>query len=386
MLPLLIGLVAFIILYIILNLPVHWMWKLALSLSEMAIVGELLIRKFGFSGSYGIILLKSKRGLDAISHLAANKRFWAFFCDVGAVAAYGALSLVLLEKRPSFVALAAGFLLLTLLVVVVAPLILPFLSYAAGLDIPEKAQQVAKESTIFLTSTILIFGGGIFALILFSIVLYSITILSALYSTFMVGTAAIAGVSPGVTPLLPGINLPLFEGILSLIVILVVHEGAHAVLARIARVPILHSGIVLFGVIPIGAFVEPDEEKLKRAPRDPQTKVLIAGSTGNLVASLVFFVLFIAFIYFARQYTDPEASRGLVLVRFTQPWMNFIYMVLGLSFTLNFAIGSVNLLPLPFFDGHRILEINIKNKKIVEGLTIITALAFLTNLLPWLFR
>ena len=61
-------------------------------------------------------------------------------------------------------------------------------------------------------------------------------------------------------------------------------------------------------------------------------------------------------------------------------------MVLGLTFALNFVIGTVNLLPLPFFDGYRTLEINIENKHIVKGLMAITLAAFLVNFLPWLFK
>jgi membrane-associated protease RseP (regulator of RpoE activity) len=382
---LLIVVAAFVLLYAIVNAPIHWMWKFVLGVAEMFIIGELLIKKYGFAGEQGVILFKSRYGLKLIEGLTKYKEFWKFFSDVGAVTAYGAFALILLQKVPSLRAILCGFLLLTILSGVVGPFVLPFLASVMDINMYEKPikKSFAAENSLifFFLSLIVLYGGGIFAVLFSSVIIYAAIILLAIYNSIFVGTDNMAKIAPGVAPLLPGVNLPLVEGIIALLIILVVHEGAHAVLARIARVPILSSGVVFFGVIPIGAFVEPNEEILKRTPRTQQTSVLLAGSTANLVASVIFFAFFIIFLYATQLYYGKVKATAL-----EEPMINFIYVVLGLSFSLNFVIGTINLLPLPFFDGYRALEINIKNKKVVDTFMTLTAIALLVNLLPWLFR
>jgi membrane-associated protease RseP (regulator of RpoE activity) len=66
--------------------------------------------------------------------------------------------------------------------------------------------------------------------------------------------------------------LPLLYGWLGIVVALIVHEGAHGVVARRYNYTVRSSGIVLFLGIPIGAFVETDEnETPSRATTFPKT-------------------------------------------------------------------------------------------------------------------
>jgi len=85
---------------------------------------------------------------------------------------------------------------------------------------------------------------------------------------------------------IPGVNpfVPLWYGILALIVTLVVHEGGHGVLARANNMRVKSLGL-LFAVVPIGAFVEPDEDELKEAPRHRRLRVFGAGPMVNLVVA-----------------------------------------------------------------------------------------------------
>jgi membrane-associated protease RseP (regulator of RpoE activity) len=64
-------------------------------------------------------------------------------------------------------------------------------------------------------------------------------------------------------------------------------------------------------------------------------------------------------------------------------WLGFIYGTLALSFVLNFLIGSVNLMPIPMFDGHRLFSIAVPNPLAMRLITYAVALAFVLNLLPW---
>lgn len=371
--------VAFIILYAIITVEIPGIWKFFLGLLEMFIVGQLLIKYYKLTGDHGLILLRSKKGISLISRIAKNKKLWNFFSDVGIVISYGLLSPILMKKHVSWKSFITGFILLGVIFFFVTPSAVAFLTSVLEFSLLERStEQLSDISPLLSMSIFLVFIGGFFLILLLSIIGWGVVVLLALINTVVEGSSAISETLPGGTLLLPGINLPFFEGITALLIILVVHEGAHAVLARIAKIPILSSGLVLFGVIPIGAFVEPDEDKLKKLPQVPQTRVLAAGSTANFLTSLVFFLAFLIFVI-------GTTTLALNEIPVLLPFLRFVSVVLGLTFALNFIVGTVNLLPLPFFDGYRTLEINVPHKTVLHFIAFVTVVAFLLNFLPWLF-
>ena len=378
---LLILLFAIVGFYSILNTNIPGLYKFILTIAEMAVVGTILIKRYNLTGEHGLIMLRSQYGLNIIDKLAKHENFWKFFADVGSVMGYGILSFVIMKKNVSWKAFVTGIVLLGVLSMIVAPYVFVFLSTVIkDIKIDRSSAQIGNSAignNIVVFAALLLFG-GLFILLLASILMYGVFIISAVLSTVLHGTSAIYNTAPGATFLLPGYNLPFFEAIISLLIILIVHEGAHAILARIARIPVLSSGIVLFGIIPIGAFVEPDETKLNKLEKTKQTRVLVAGSTANLFTSIISFILFMGFLFVVDSFAlKTSAFAGVA---------KFIGVVLGLTFSLNFVIGTVNLLPLPFFDGYRVLEVNVPQKKIVDGLMALTLVAFLANFLPWLFK
>jgi membrane-associated protease RseP (regulator of RpoE activity) len=92
---------------------------------------------------------------------------------------------------------------------------------------------------------------------------------------------------------IPGINpyLPIVDGWLALIVAMVVHEGAHGVIARGLGLPVKSSGLLFFLFLPIGAFVEVDEDALKAAKPSHSGRVLAGGAGINLVVGVVCLLL-----------------------------------------------------------------------------------------------
>ncbi|MEA1870082.1 MAG: site-2 protease family protein [Euryarchaeota archaeon] len=76
--------------------------------------------------------------------------------------------------------------------------------------------------------------------------------------------------------LIPGLNdyIPLVWGAIGLMVTLVVHELAHAVLCRTEGVSVKSMGALLLGIVPIGGFAEPDEEELfgKKEPNPAELR------------------------------------------------------------------------------------------------------------------
>ncbi|VVB94225.1 Peptidase family M50 [uncultured archaeon] len=116
--------------------------------------------------------------------------------------------------------------------------------------------------------------------------------------------------------LIPGINefIPLWYGIIALIVTLAVHEFSHAVLCKVEGIKVKSMGILL-AVVPIGGFAEPDEEQLlgkneekagnegsleqepkKLATRNERVRVLTSGVMANFVTALIAFILFFSLL------------------------------------------------------------------------------------------
>lgn len=94
---------------------------------------------------------------------------------------------------------------------------------------------------------------------------------------------------PAAYLLLPGINpfLPIFYGWLAIFCAIVVHEGAHGIVARNRGLNVKSSGLLFFLVIPIGAFVNVDEEQLAKAKSKDSLRVMAAGVAGNVVVAIV---------------------------------------------------------------------------------------------------
>jgi membrane-associated protease RseP (regulator of RpoE activity) len=73
---------------------------------------------------------------------------------------------------------------------------------------------------------------------------------------------------------------------------MIVHEGAHGVIARSLGLPVKASGLIfILFVIPIGAFVDVDEDALKVAKSSHAGRVLAAGAGVNLVLAVVCLLL-----------------------------------------------------------------------------------------------
>jgi len=84
--------------------------------------------------------------------------------------------------------------------------------------------------------------------------------------------------------------VPFIYWIISIFVILIIHEGMHGVMARAFGLKVKNSGLVVLGaLIPLipGAFVEPDEKKLVKAPAKTQLAVYAAGPVANIVTGLL---------------------------------------------------------------------------------------------------
>ncbi len=97
--------------------------------------------------------------------------------------------------------------------------------------------------------------------------------------------------------IMPGvIGVPVWYWVVSIITLLVVHEGLHGIVAASQKIKIKTLGWIFLLVLPMGAFVEPDEKDVLRKSKASQLRFFAAGSFANfLVAALVGLILLPAF-------------------------------------------------------------------------------------------
>jgi membrane-associated protease RseP (regulator of RpoE activity) len=106
---------------------------------------------------------------------------------------------------------------------------------------------------------------------------------------------------------IPGVNdfIPFTIAVwLGLLATMVVHEFGHAILCRVEGIRVKAMGI-LMAVIPIGAFVEPDEEDQEKTKGIAKMRMFGAGITNNILLGLVCFALVVFLLGFAVPVTTP---------------------------------------------------------------------------------
>lgn len=94
----------------------------------------------------------------------------------------------------------------------------------------------------------------------------------------------------------PIIGVPFWYWLIAIFVIMFSHETMHGVFARAAKVPLKNYGILLFFVLPIGAFVDPNMKRVQKLKTGKKLPFLAAGSFGNFVVALIFTILALIFI------------------------------------------------------------------------------------------
>jgi membrane-associated protease RseP (regulator of RpoE activity) len=127
--------------------------------------------------------------------------------------------------------------------------------------------------------------------------------------------------APQAAILLPGVDIPgspifvpIFSGIIALIILMVVHEFGHGILARVDGVRIKSIGVVLLAILP-GAFVELNEEDVEKAKRSVKLRIYAAGSIFNLALAGIALVIVILISSFFIPYAFQ--SDGLKIVSVT---------------------------------------------------------------------
>ncbi len=227
-------------------------------------------RKFNIEIQGPLCLWKTKRTLGTIEKLSKKKKLWSTLADLGIVFSFGLLGagFIALDREKETKKAVLYYILFSIasLGLIVIP-------------------SMMVDSTLAGVVT-LITGLGGFAFL--ALLQQSINILTNLLAN---QTAL-----PGVAPVIPGVDVPgsplhvPIYAIIGLVLLLIVHEWGHGIVARAEEIAVKSVGLVTLGIFPIGAFTEPDEEELEETTRRKRTRVYSIGSMMNLVTAFTFAV------------------------------------------------------------------------------------------------
>jgi membrane-associated protease RseP (regulator of RpoE activity) len=169
----------------------------------------------------------------------------------------------------------------------VGPLYFVYKTTALNLTLQRFAKSLRRVWRVLFTMGAAV-GVGMLVLILYQLVRNAFNLI---YRTREAGPVQVLLPIPGVT--MSWENFPYV--IIALCVLLISHEGAHAVASLVEGVSLKSSGVFLAAVIP-GGLVELDDEKLDKSPYSTQARVFAAGSSANMAVSLLFLLLMTNFI------------------------------------------------------------------------------------------
>ncbi len=113
------------------------------------------------------------------------------------------------------------------------------------------------------------------------------------------------------TVLIPGVTLTSGPAItyflLSIPIVLIMHEGAHGIVAALEKIKIKTGGFAIFIALFAG-FVEPDEEEFDKAKRISKLRVIGAGATSNVIFAFVLGAILLTNPFFAVILPEPLLS------------------------------------------------------------------------------
>jgi len=269
------------------------MWELLFWGLLQAFAVALIVRRVvpSLKVTGPVVMWKSHRGLKKVAALAKkHHRFWKAYGDFGIILAFGLVGALYVfrkyrgKKKWLYSAVASLFLL--------SPTLSTMVIYL-----------LTGESYMTTNS---LFVGDLWAQAFFQLFLlcfgysFSLVLLIAQSAIdIVVGYLSGAAVQAAVAPALPGVSvkgspfqIPWY-GWLAFPILIFVHELSHGILVKAQGLRLKATGLLMFGIFPLGAFVEPDEKQLLKAPAHEQLRVYSVGSAANYLTSFAVLALFI---------------------------------------------------------------------------------------------
>ncbi|MEK6843209.1 MAG: site-2 protease family protein [Candidatus Micrarchaeota archaeon] len=227
--------------------------------------GKVIAKLGGYEEYYGIIIFRGKRGFSAMRYFAKYPRIMRAIADFGLSLGFGMLYSVYIYKGNWKKILSH--------LVLIGTFYYLFIIFGNPTIYTDKMPYYL--SAIGVAGGLLFFG-------IASLAIQAFTILT------------VPGSTAGATLVVPGITIPFWEGLIAIIIAAGVHEISHGILALVEKLEVKNSGAILFGILPIGAFVEPNEEKLATLDIQKKRRILIAGTTSNFILFMIFTLIGLA--------------------------------------------------------------------------------------------
>ena len=143
--------------------------------------------------------------------------------------------------------------------------------------------------------------------------------------------------------------VPFFYWIISIFVILIVHEFAHGLIARAHNIRVKSSGLAFVGIIiPLlpGAFVETDEKQSQKRPHSQQLSIFAAGPLANMITAFVFLAL--ALLVLAPILNAAIEPNGVKVADFVKG--NFTYPAENSGIKIGESIQQIDGIETPYTD------------------------------------
>jgi membrane-associated protease RseP (regulator of RpoE activity) len=264
-----------------------WFWLLIV-LSVIIILPNVLWLKFKLGKPFGIpyfiTMLKTKHFVNTIYKIAKHSWLMEKISIAGLFAGFGLAGIDYWSARKQ-----GGWKRILILLIGIIGLGLVFhFSLTWLFSVPV----LAPLFTLGLISFILLGFGGLSIAFLLGYGALSI-------NAIIIGKQ----ICPAVAPVLPGVPIPGLGVVIPLIAwislgfILVIHESSHGILLARYKEKIKSVGLLLIGLVPMGAFVEQDDKTFTKRDDRKQLLVLSAGSSGNLATMFVGIALLLLFSF-----------------------------------------------------------------------------------------
>lgn len=267
------------------------------------LIGTVFLIRKGYQRYFIIFLIRTEYGLKFIDYLAKlAPRFWKFLADFSVVISFSGLGGAYISKKGNRVSLY-----LSLIIIGVSSLVLynpgyRLLIVGVLLVLGILRLFYSKDDTRvdFLLTTLIVFS-----LVSQIFTVSSLALLEAVFGLpvllmFSLASNAFNIISqssdlPGISPLMPAsrdgnigvtfpgydIFVPWWHALIAIMVTLIAHESAHGILARVHNMQLKSTGLLTFGILPIGAFVEPDEAEIETRPSIEKMRLFSMGSFAN---------------------------------------------------------------------------------------------------------
>lgn len=204
--------------------------------------------------------------------------------------------------------------------------------------------RVSGKSQKIIFSKIAVVIVFIFFILAMAVMIYGAFLGLTVKSTRSLSPAELLGL-PGINPI-----IPIGYGIIAFAVSIMIHELFHGITARKHGIKVTSVGVMFF-IVPLGAFVEPDESEINKADPVIKRRIIAAGPAINVVMALLALFILVGAMAPAMHQKQPGA---------------YIYSVEPNSIYSNNSLAGMELISIGNYSGNSIVNLPY-NSSLIPG-------------------